>query len=191
MNSSHRNEKRPLVPEDLWSFQLVGDPQVSPDGKRVVFVLTKANEDADGYTSSIWIAETDDPSTLRPLTNPPDRGPVRESMPRWSPDGFVLAFVSNRDGATRLWIIDPEGGEAERISEHSGNIAGLNWSPLGDALAFTAAPERREEDDVRADVYVTDRLRYKFNGRGLMDDSRRNAVWTVDLATGDALQLTD
>ena len=179
------------MPEDLWSFVLVGDPQVSPDGEQVVFVVTETDEDADGYASSIWIAETKDPSTLRPLTNPPDDEPVRESLPRWSPDGFVIAFASNRDGATRLWVIDPEGGEAERISQHSGNIAGLNWSPLGDALTFTAAPAQREEDRPRADVYVTDRLRYKFNGRGLMDDSRRNAVWTVDLATGEVLQLTD
>ncbi len=183
---------RRLKPEDIWSFELAGDPRVSPDGRRVAFVLTGIDSEANAYTSSIWVAETDDPGSVRPLTNPAGDDPVRETMPRWSPDGRRLAFASNRDGATRLWIIDPDGGEAKRVGEQSGNLAGLTWSPRGNALAFTSAPPApAPESNLRPDVYSTDRLRYKFNGRGLMADERRNAVWVMDVDTGESHQLTD
>ncbi len=192
MSSANEGNGRRLRPEDIWSFELVGDPRVSPDGRRVAFVLTGIDSEANAYVSSIWMAETDNPASVRPLTNPAGDEPVRETMPRWSPDGSRLAFASNRDGATRLWVIDPDGGEAERVGDHSGNLAGLTWSPTGKALAFTSAPPAPSpESDPQPDVYSTDRLRYKFNGRGLMEDERRNAVWVMDVKTGDATQLTD
>ncbi|MFP4201109.1 MAG: S9 family peptidase, partial [Clostridia bacterium] len=182
---------RRLQPEDLWSLRFVGDPQVSPDGSQVAFVVTGMDKENDGYISSVWLAETDDPTSARPLTNPPGDSLVRETMPRWSPDGAKLAFASNREGPNHLWIIDPSGGEAKKISDHTGNYAGLGWSPTGDALTFTASPPSEGKDEPGPSVYVTNRLRYKFNGRGLMTDSRRNAIWSMDVDSGDARRLTE
>ncbi len=182
---------RRLQPEDLWSLKFVGDPQVAPDGGRVAFVVTALDRENDGYVSRVWIAETDDPTSARPLTNPPGDSPIRETMPRWSPDGTALAFASNREGPNHIWLIDPSGGEAVRVSDHTGNYAGLNWSPTGSALTFVAAPPPEEKEEPGPAVYSTNRLRYKFNGRGLMRDSRRNAVWSMDVSSGKANRLTE
>jgi len=187
------NQKRKIVPEDLWKLRFVGDPQVSPDGHRVVFVVTETDLENNGYRSELWMAETDDPESVRPLTRAPEGDlAVRDGSPRWSPDGKKVAFVSNRDGEHRIYCISVGGGEARPVGDFKGSISAIEWSPDGEKIAFVAEPpEEHEEEESKADVYSTRRLRHKFNGRGFMDDSRRNQVWVTDAGGGETQQLTD
>lgn len=159
----------------------------------VAFVVTETDLEHNGYRSGIWVADTDDPSSVRRFTHASDENrAVRDRSPRWSPCGDRLAFVSNRGGRNRIWCMSRGGGEAQPLGEFTGNIGGLTWSPSGDRLAFTSAPPREDKDEEnKADVYVTSRLRYKFNGRGLVPDDRRSHVWVMDAETGEVLQLTD
>src|ERR1041384_3448066 len=82
-----RAQKRSITEKDLFNFVWIGDPQVSPDGSRVVFVRVTVNEKKDGYNTAIWTVSTADGET-RQLTNGP-----RDSTPRWAPDGKHLVFV--------------------------------------------------------------------------------------------------
>ncbi len=189
-------DRRRIRPDDLYKMQFVGDPQVSPDGQLVAFVVTDVDREENGYRSSIWIAETDDPDSVRQFTYPPYGGPpVRDHSPRWSPDGQKLAFLSNRQDSNSLWLIDRDGGEARSVGDFCGPAGGLRWSPDGDKLAFVALSPDEEsdcsDDGKSADVYTTKRLRYKFNGRGLMDDDRRRHVWVTDVVSGETTQMTD
>src|SRR5215831_18760956 len=92
------DDRRPITQTDLYSFQWAANPQISPDGSRVVFVHVAVNSKHDGYETALWLV----PSTggaPRLLTNGP-----RDSSPRWSPDGKALAFVRSveKDGKPQL-----------------------------------------------------------------------------------------
>ncbi|HYE43044.1 MAG TPA: hypothetical protein VEA15_06575, partial [Caulobacteraceae bacterium] len=95
---------RPLTPESLKTWQWPGDPQVSPDGKRVAYVLQTSSEDGTKYLGDIWVVGTDG-APPRPLVT----NPANDRAPRWSPDGRLLAFVSNRSGRNQVWILESEG----------------------------------------------------------------------------------
>jgi dipeptidyl aminopeptidase/acylaminoacyl peptidase len=192
---SNAGPKRAILPEDLWRFQYVGDPQVAPDGRRVAFVVTVADKDKNGYASSIWVAGLDGAGGAagRPRQFTLGRGangPCRDQAPRWSPDGTKLAFLSDRSGKSQLWLMDMAGGEARQLSQHEEAVAEPAWSPDGRRLAFVArAPKTKEEKDADAkrpkDVTVVTTLRYKFNGVGFVDPRPRQ-IWTVAVDGSEA-----
>ena len=104
---------RRVVPNDLYALQFVGDPQPSPDGRHVVFVVTTADAAENDYRSRIWLVATDGNAEPTPLT----AGAKKDTSPRWSPDGTRLVFVSNRaDETPHLLLLDVRGGEARQLT---------------------------------------------------------------------------
>ena len=83
---------RPMTPDDLYAIAWLSDPQLSPDGRRVAFVVTRMDRDEDAYRSAIWVVDSDGKGTPAQFT----AGAKRDSAPRWSPDGRWLAFLSER-----------------------------------------------------------------------------------------------
>src|SRR5678815_5010323 len=83
--------RRAMTPQDITRTRFISDPQLSPDGRRVAFVVTTLSEDQDEYLSNIWVVDTAGGEPRRFTT-----GPKCDSAPRWSPDGWRLAFVSGR-----------------------------------------------------------------------------------------------
>ena len=83
---------RAMAPQDLTRIRFASDPQISPDGRTVAFVVTVLSEDKDEYLSNIWVASTAGGEPRRFTT-----GPRRDTAPRWSPDGSRLAFISERE----------------------------------------------------------------------------------------------
>src|SRR5713101_6490651 len=98
--------KRPLTIEDMFKFKRVSDPQISPDGKHVVYVVGVPDLEKNSIPASLWLAATDGKSEPRQLTNAPAK---KEKHHRWSPDGKSILFESNRGGSNQLWIIGLEG----------------------------------------------------------------------------------
>src|SRR5947209_928030 len=98
--------KRPMTVEDLLRFQRVSDPQISPDGKAVAYVVTSVDLPSNRTASALWLVPTDGGSP-RQLTNAPQK---KDKHPRWSPDGKRLLVESNRSGDNQLWDIDRNGG---------------------------------------------------------------------------------
>ena len=91
---SFSQTKRTLQPSDIYRYQSIGDPQVSPDGKWVAYVVSSVDTTKDRRTSDIWMVSWDGQETIQ-LTNTPGS----ESSPRWSPDGKYLSFLSSRKSA--------------------------------------------------------------------------------------------
>ncbi|MCQ6265893.1 S9 family peptidase [Fictibacillus sp. WQ 8-8] len=167
--------KRPLNPEDLFELKIVSDPQISPDGKSIVYVETKMDRDTNKYSSRIWIVSTSGETAPQQFTS----GPGLDFAPRWSPDGKWLAFVSTRRGHSQLWIMSSTGGEAEALTSirYVGSIP--VWSPDSRTIGCVVhvGPEGPEDDIGRKrtprqrfseDVLVIDRLEYKLDTTGYL-----------------------
>jgi dipeptidyl aminopeptidase/acylaminoacyl peptidase len=136
--------KRPMTVDDLFKFKRVADPQVSPDGRLVVYAVTTVTDVAGNKTTSnLWLAATDGKSPPRQLTTTDKK----DRRPRWSPDGRQILFESNRSGDSQLWLIDLAGGEARQLTSISTEAANAVWSPDGTHVAFVSAvyPEFSEK----------------------------------------------
>ncbi len=123
-----------LKPIDLFRLAPIGDPQISPDGSRILFVRDSSDAKTDSVRSEIWCVDVNTQKT-RKLT----AGDKRDTMPRWSPDGTQIAFVSNRTGKNQLHLISPDGGEAERIATREEPSSAPVWSNDGKNIAFVAS----------------------------------------------------
>jgi len=120
--------------EDLFRFQRISDPQISPDGLLVVYVLTTVNLEKNESASTIWLVPTAQ-GTPRQLTTTAKK----DKHPRWSPDGKHILFESNRSGDNQLWVIAVDGGEARQVTSSATEAATGIWSPDGQWIAFVSA----------------------------------------------------
>src|SRR5579884_3418790 len=126
--------RRPMKIDDLFAFHRVSDPQVSPDGKLVAYVVGTVDLAGNKIPSAIWLAPTDGGAPRR-LTN----SGKKDRRPRWSPDGKKIVFESNRGGSMQLWVIDLAGGEARQLTTISTEAGNALWSPDGKTIAFISA----------------------------------------------------
>ncbi|MEO6758624.1 MAG: DPP IV N-terminal domain-containing protein, partial [Saprospiraceae bacterium] len=122
-----------LTSESLFAWRTPSNPQISPDGKRVVYVLETADRFADAFHSTLWIVSTDG-KDHRPLSS----GKWKDSLPRWSPDGSKLAYLSTRAGKPQIFVRWMDTGAEARITDLENSPAVLSWSPDGEWLAFLA-----------------------------------------------------
>jgi dipeptidyl aminopeptidase/acylaminoacyl peptidase len=127
--------KRPMKVDDLFQFKRVSDPQISPDGKTVAYVLATVDLAANKISSAIWLVATDGKSEPKALTVTTKK----DRHPRWSPDGKKVLFESNRGDSGQLWIIDAAGGEPKQLTTISTEAATGIWSPDGKWIAFVSA----------------------------------------------------
>ena len=130
-------DKRPMTVDDLFKFQRVSDPQISPDGKWVVYVQGVVDLEANRTARNLWLASTDPAVDRKPkqLTSTL-KG---DGHPRWSPDGKHILFESTRSGTSQLWIIAVDGGEPKQLTTISTGAATGIWSRDGKQIAFVSA----------------------------------------------------
>ena len=149
----------------------VGEPQLSADGARAVYSVAVPDSAANRLIRNIWLVTLATGET-RALTST-----GRDGGGRWSPDGRRLAFISQRDGTSQLYILDVarrrQPSEPRRLTQLSGGADNMVWSPDGQTIAFTsevypdcrdeacnvARDEAKEKSPVRARIY--DELLYR------------------------------
>src|SRR5271170_1140933 len=191
----------PLSLDDLDHLLSVGSPQVSPDGKWVLYTVSRIDTTADKRITDMWMVSWDGTQDIR-LTYGVDSS---VSEPRWSPDGKYISFMSERPGApkvkgSQVWVLDRRGGEARQLTDVKGNLSAYEWSPDGKKLLLTIAedPEaeakEKEKDDKgkeKPKPIVIDRYRFKQDIEGyLSTDSRPDLLYLYDVASGKLDKLT-
>ena len=125
---------QPFTVEDLLHLKRLSDPQASPDGRYVAYVLRESDMDANKFRSDIWLLDlTQKEAQPRRLTT----DPANDSSPRWAPDSRTLYFLSSRGGSSQVWRIRVDGGEATRVTSYPLDVGSLKVSPRGDMLALS------------------------------------------------------
>lgn len=119
--------------EEMLKLKRLSDPQLSPDGTRVAYVLTDVSLGENTRNNDIWVAPVAGGPAVRLAATASS-----EDRPRWSPDGRQIAFVSTRSGSQQIWIIPAAGGEARQLTSIATGASGLTWSPDGKWLAFVS-----------------------------------------------------
>jgi dipeptidyl aminopeptidase/acylaminoacyl peptidase len=198
---------------DLYDLRVPTDVAVSADGARAAVSVKSVGPAKDGYRQAIWIVPTDGSGEARQLT----LGVKNDVLPRWSPDGRTLAFLSDRmsvlikggagdragideppeDGATQVWLLPMDGGEARRLTDLPQDVKDIVWSPDGERLCVVSGATRAERDEDRRqptdppprDMHLVDRLQYMLNGEGYIYQHPPK-LWLVEVADAKALLLT-
>lgn len=132
-----------LTPEKLWELGRVSQDDISPDGKTVVFGITRYN-----------LAENKGNRDL--YTVPSTGGEIRkitafegsESQAKWRPDGKKIGFISSESGSAQLWEMSPDGSNKIQVSKVEDGISGFLYAPSGDKILYTK--------DVKIDSTVTE-----------------------------------
>ncbi len=188
--------KRPVELEDLLRFHVTGDTQIAPDGGAIAFTVRRVDAEKNRYRSRIWLADC-----LTRAARPFTAEGHNDSLPRWSPDGSTLAFVSDRDDEkAQIYLLRPNGGEAEALTNlEEGGIREIAWSPDGTRIAFLyrktpaqwtkkAAAERKEKG-LSSPVRRHTKLFYRLDGAGYFDGEFPQ-IWIADVHTREVHQLT-
>ncbi|MBU1339913.1 MAG: S9 family peptidase, partial [Acidobacteria bacterium] len=130
-------EKKPIVTSDVLKIKTMGQIDISPDGKRVVFVVTsmdKNKKEEYRYNSHLWMLDLEKLEPPIQLTF----GERGDSSPVWAPDSTRIAFVRTHEGRPQIWILSMQGGEAYRVTSSDFGAYAPQWSPDGKKLLFSA-----------------------------------------------------
>src|ERR1700730_2966659 len=155
--------KQPLTHEALWMMKRVGTPVPSPDGKWVMFSLTEPSYDEKEQVSDLWIVPSDGSAKPRRITS--SKAP--ESDVTWAPDSHRIAFSAKREGddANQIYVLDLNGGEAQRVTSISTGARSPLFRPDGKAILFASGVYPGAADDEANKKIAKERKDRKYNVR--------------------------
>lgn len=180
--------RRAFSTDDLWALRVMGQVALSPDGRRVAFVMHSTDRAQNENRAAIYLLHLDEQGRScgepRQLTS----GVKNDTGPTWAPDSRHLLFLSDREEKGQLWLIDTDGGEARRLTSMLYGVNEATWSPDGRWIAFTASAsptddddlltgrtlpderaKKRMEDEQNFGLRTVDRIFYRLDGRGLYE----------------------
>src|ERR1043166_2757477 len=197
-SSSTQSSKLPpnrFHPIDLFDLEIATEPQISPDGAKVVFVRNFNDIMKDRKRSNLWIVDHDG-SDLRPLT----AGNENDNSPRWSPDGQRLLYASTSDGAAQIYVRWMDSGQIAKVTRCPKSRSGMEWSPDGrwiafampvpdDTRPFVEMPPKPEGAEWAKPPKTIRRMVYRTDENGYLEEAHKQ-LFVVPADGGTPRQLT-
>jgi dipeptidyl aminopeptidase/acylaminoacyl peptidase len=176
--------RRSLSADDFYRVQDVSEPQVSPDGQWVAYVLTTNEREPDEARSAIWMVSWDGSQHVA-LTAAADG----TDKPRWSPDGRYLAFLANPAGSdkSQIMLLDRRGGDARQLTSVSGDIGEYAWSPDGKRLVLTL---QQSEAGAQPKPMVIEAVHFKQDEEGYLTEAHARHLYLFDVESKHLEPLT-
>jgi dipeptidyl aminopeptidase/acylaminoacyl peptidase len=172
-----QQQKRAMNVEDLFKLKFPSNPQISPDGKYVIFVVRTPDFEENSYNTDLWIISAQGGEPLQLTYHKKS-----DRYPRWRADGKMLAFLSDRDEKNQIWLMSPSGGEAEKLTDSKSGVSSFAWSPNGKKIAYLSAEPLSEEEEKKKkekdDAIVVDK------------DIKMTNLWIMDVESKNTIQLT-
>ena len=178
------SSRRTLTADDFYRVEDLSDPQVSPDGHWVAYVVGSSDRDADEARSAIWMVSWDGKQRLAL-----SRGADGTGKPRWSPDGGYLAFIAKPAGSDKgqIMVLDRRGGEPRQLTKVTGDIGRYAWSPDGRRIVI--AMEQSDEAKSPKPV-VIDAWHFKNDEDGYLRAGVHRHLYLLDVGSGQIDALT-
>src|SRR5262245_4115052 len=189
---SQQRPKRPMTVDDVLDMIAVSDPEISPDGKWVVFGRSDLDWKRNRRQARLWIVSTEGSHPFQFTSEDGD------SSPQWSPDSKSVAFLRGRpepqagqpqqsgEGATpegrQIWLIKTDGGEAAKLTTHKGGVQNFRWSADGKSIFFVSK-EPRSDDETRMMKGGDDAI-YVDEGPNGQGRDQWSELWMLDVASG-------
>lgn len=183
--------RRKMTIDDLWALNEIGTIALSPDGRRIAYIVHSDDKAKNETHSAVWLLHLDEGGTAIGAPRQLTSGVKHDSGPAWSPDSRRLLFLSDREGGAegnQLWLIDTDGGEASKLTSMLHGVSEAAWSPDGQWIAFTAMAAGEDEDDLlmgrralnadeekqrnekeRIRLRTITRIFYRLDGRGIFE----------------------
>lgn len=180
---------------DVFELELASDPQISPDGTKIVYVRNFMDIMTDRRRSNLWIINYDG-SDHRPLTT----GNANYSSPRWSPDGSRLLYVSSADGSSQIYVRFMDDGQTAKLTNLTKSPNAITWSPDGQWIAFEMMvpepaksmiqmpPKPTGAEWAKPAKYI-DKVIYRMDGAGYLPDGF-SQLFTLPVEGGTPRQIT-
>lgn len=178
-----KDGKKLLTALDLLKVAGVSGPRISPDGARVAYTVseTKMEKDKEWKSATqVWVVPVAG-GKPRQYT----RGEKSSTAPEWSPDGTMLAFLSDRekDSERQVWMMMADGGEAWAVTTHKGGVSGFRFSPDGKQLLLSATDQPSKEEE--------DRKKLKDDTMVIDHDIKMTHLWLWNTEKKDEKRLTE
>jgi len=195
--------KPSLNVDDLWAFERIGQLALAPDGRRAVCSVSSSSMEKNQSSSKLWLMPTDR-AAPRQLT----RCGEKDGQPAWSPKGDRIAFIAKReqqddkDATAQLYVIAPDGGEAERKSAFAPGIESFKWLADGKRIVFAAwvwpelkgsiaqARQHKTFTDRKESGYATSQAFYRYWDHN-MPMGRVLHLLLLELGSGRVTDLFD
>lgn len=185
-----------FTPLDVFNLEYISDPQISPDGSKIIYVRNFKDVMTDRSHSNLWITNFDG-SQNRPLT----QGNQNDFSPRWSNKGDKIIYKSNKDGKVQIYLRWMDSGIESKLTNSNTSPQSISWSPNDQYLAFNmfvakpkASPIKMPKKPKGAKwntppVYVDD-IRYRNDGGGYVTPGN-SQLFILPVDGGTPTQLTE
>jgi dipeptidyl aminopeptidase/acylaminoacyl peptidase len=192
-------DKRHYGAKDLLKFRFLSDPQMSPDGTKTAYVLTRIDPETKEYRTGIYLH----------TQGAKDVCIVAEgTRPVWSPDGKQLAFLSSRSGSSQVWLTCESLSEPRKLTAMRYGVTDIAWSPDGSRLLLVSATAGEDDLEVllkemdsaekqavlektQHEATRIDQLPYRGDEVSGLLPQRKRQLWILDMETEELERITD